>query len=151
MELKYNLCKSEEEIRQLYNFNTDAFSGMADLNWSMDDLKSEVKKGWGLYATTCDTTEGEAIVAAFLIKIEGKILFSKNTPIKIDFQGKGLSHIIKEHYEDLAKQKNLNRIIHYCKNDDFRAISLNETHGYALTGKKIGEKDDVLEWAKDLR
>ena len=47
-------------------------------------------------------------------------------------------------------EQNKNTVINYCSKDNFRGISLNESHGYTNTGKVI-ENDCIAVWAKNLK
>ena len=94
--------------------------------------------------------EGE-IVAAVFYKIEDDALLTKNTAIKITYQGSGFSHTIKEFFEKVAREKGLKRIFHYCRIDNFRMYSLNESHQYKKTPKKLGPEGLVVEWVKSLK
>ena len=39
-------------------------------------------------------------------------------------------------------------IINFCGIDNFRMYSLNESHGYQKTGRKLGDNGQVVEWKK---
>ncbi len=138
--------KTQKDIFDTYNFNMEIFTGSTDFGWSLEDIKSEIKDGWKLYSVKIQ----EEIVAAAFLKEDGGVLYTKNTPIKIDFQGNGFSHQIKDYYEELAKTKKMKRIINYCPADSFRMISLNERHGYKKTGNKFGENNFLEEWEKKI-
>ncbi len=144
MTLEFRAIKGEQEIEDVYNYNSQAFSGILEKNWSMETLKEEVKSGWQLYAAV----EEDQIVAALFIKKEEGALLTKNTSIKMGFQGKGHSHLIKQFYEDYAKENHLASIKSYCRQDDFRAISLNGTHGYVQKGNMMVGNCEILEWGK---
>ena len=49
------------------------------------------------------------------------------------FQGKGVSHRIKDFYEEEAKKLNVDIVQNICPDDNFRNISLNQSHGYTKT------------------
>jgi hypothetical protein len=144
--LHFKEAKKEEEIVNLSKFDIQAFTDTQDFSWSVDNLKKEVKTGWKLYAVMTE----EEIVAAVLLKKDGDTLFSKNTPIKMAFQGNGFSHMIKNFYEDEAKKAQANKVINYCPVDNFRMIALNESHGYKRTGNSFGLNQNIIEWVKVL-
>ena len=144
--LHFKEAKKEEEIVNLSKFDIQAFTDTQDFSWSLDNLKKEVKTGWKLYAVM---TEDE-IVAAVLVKKDGDTLFSKNTPIKMAFQGNGFSHMIKNFYEDEAKKAQVRKVVNYCPVDNFRMIALNESHGYKRTGNSFGLNQNIIEWVKVL-
>jgi predicted GNAT family acetyltransferase len=144
--LHFKEAKKEEEIINLSKFDIQAFTDTQDFSWSLDNLKKEVKTGWKLYAVM---TEDE-IVAAVLVKKDGDTLFSKNTPIKMAFQGNGFSHMIKNFYEDEAKKAQVRKVVNYCPVDNFRMIALNESHGYKRTGNSFGLNQNIIEWVKVL-
>lgn len=136
--------KSEDHLNEIFNFNVQAFADAQDFDWSRDGLKKEINSGWTLYSAKV----GEEIVCVLFTKVENQHLYTKNTPIKIDFQGQGFSHEIKDFYEELASENSVNEIYNYCPDDNFRMISLNEGHAYKKTGNTIGPKKNILEWVK---
>jgi predicted GNAT family acetyltransferase len=144
--LVFKEAKKEEDVVNLSNFDIQAFTDTQDFSWNLDNIKKEVKTGWKLYSVT---TENE-IVAAVLMRKEGDTLFTKNTPIKMAFQGNGFSHKIKNFYEDEAKKQNIRCVINYCPSDNFRMIALNESHGYKRTGNAFGVSNNIIEWVKVL-
>jgi predicted GNAT family acetyltransferase len=146
--LLFKMAKTDDEMSNIVNHTTDAFiTGLVDSNqWTVDGLKIEVKDGWEIYGAICQ----DEVVAAIFMKDNKNTLFTKNTPIKLDFQGNGFSHIIKEFYEDEANSRKVNKIINYCPSDNFRMISLNEGHNYKRTGNTIGTNNDIDEWEKHL-
>lgn len=111
----------------------------------MEEIRNEVAEGWELYSVMVD---GE-IIAALFFKADKDTLYTKNTAIKVSYQGSGFSHKIKEYFEKVAREKGLKHIAHYCRIDNFRMYSLNESHGYRKTPKKMGD-GQVVEWMKDL-
>lgn len=145
-ELVFREAKKEEEVVNLSKFDIQAFTDTQDFSWSLDNIKKEVKTGWKLYSVMSD----DEIVAAVLMKKDGDTLFTKNTPIKMAFQGNGFSHKIKNFYEDEAKRMHINRVVNYCPTDNFRMIALNESHGYKRTGKAFGVSNNIIEWVKVL-
>ena len=144
--LIFKEAKKEDEIINISKFDIQAFTDAQDFSWTLDNLKKEVKTGWKLYAVIAE----EEIVAAVLLKADGDTLFSKNTPIKMAFQGNGFSHMIKNFYEDEAKKVHVRKVINYCPVDNFRMIALNESHGYKRTGKSFGINQNIIEWVKVL-
>jgi len=146
MKLNFKKAKTEKDVQSIYDYNIDAFSDSPDFKWSMDEIKKEVSEGWELYSLMHENE----IVAAVFYKIEDDSLLTKNTAIKIDHQGAGLSHSIKEFFEKVAREKKLKRIYHYCRIDNFRMYSLNESHQYKKTPRKIGPDGLVVEWVKTL-
>ena len=69
--------------------------------------------------------------------------------LKINHQGAGYNHLIKEFFERKAKELGVGSIKHYCRIDNFRMYSLNESHGYAKTANTI-EDGQIVEWEKLL-
>lgn len=146
MSLVFQESSSEEEIKDIYNFNIHAFADIQDFEWSVDSIKKEISEGW----TLLSVSYGKDIVAAVFVKIDNSILYTKNTPIKIEYQGNGFSHMIKEFYEEYANSNGITKIINYCPDDNFRMISLNEGHDYEKTGNRLGEHSNIIEWEKSL-
>jgi len=146
MSLVFQECESDQEIKDIYNFNVHAFADTQDFEWNEENIKNEIGQGWKVLSVSFEKN----IVAAVLLKIEDKTLYTKNTPIKIDYQGNGFSHLIKDFFEQFAEGKNIETIINYCPDDNFRMISLNEGHKYTKTGKVLGEHLNIIEWQKSL-
>lgn len=142
--LRFIKCNSEEDLKKLYNYDVDVFAEAGDFDWSLDNLKKEKKQGWEIYSVE----QNDEIIAAVFLRFDNDSLETKNTSIKMTFQGQGFSHRIKDFYEHLARTHKVSTIIHYCAIDNFRAIALNESHGY----KKIKtlKNGEVIEWEKDL-
>ncbi len=145
--LSFKESKTQKEIVDTYNFNMEVFTGSTDFGWNLDNIKSELKDGWKLYSAIEGAGE---IVAAIFMKIDGPVLYTKNTPIRLDYQGNGYSHMIKEFYEEFATDKKTKKIVNICPVDSFRMISLNERHGYTKTGKTYGENNFLEEWEKKI-
>lgn len=145
-DLVFKEAKKEEEVVNLSKFDIQAFTDAQDFSWNLDNIKKEVKTGWKLYSVTTDNE----IVAAVLLKKDGDTLFTKNTPIKMAFQGNGFSHQIKNFYEVEAKKLQIRKVINYCPVDNFRMIALNESHGYKRTGQSFGINQNIIEWVKVL-
>ena len=146
MRLKFQKAKSEKEIRAIYDYNIDAFSDSPDFKWTLEEIKKEVSEDWELFSMMLD---GE-IIAAIFYKIENDSLLTKNTAIKVTHQGSGYSHKMKEFFEKVARDNKLKKIFHYCRIDNFRAYSLNESHKYKKTPNKYGPGELVVEWVKLL-
>jgi predicted GNAT family acetyltransferase len=146
MRLKFQRAKTEKEIRAIYDYNIDAFSDSPDFKWTLDEIKKEVSEDWQLFSMTLD---GE-IIAAIFYKIEKDSLLTKNTAIKLTHQGSGYSHKMKEFFEKVARENKLKKIYHYCRIDNFRTYSLNESHKYKKTPNKYGPDELVVEWEKTL-
>jgi hypothetical protein len=146
MNVNFKKAKSEKDIKSIHDYNIDAFSDSPDFKWTLDEIKKEVADGWELYSLML----GEEILAAVFFKIDGKSLLSKNTAIKITHQGSGFSHTIKEFFEKMARDNKLKQIYHYCRIDNFRMYSLNESHKYKKTPRKFGVEGLVVEWVKEL-
>jgi predicted GNAT family acetyltransferase len=146
VDLVFHKADNEKHIKDIHEYNIDAFSDSPDFNWTLKEIKNEVKDGWELYGAYL----GEEIIAAIFMKEEQDTLLSKNTAIKMSHQGSGYSHMIKEFIEKVAREKHLKKIAHYCRIDNFRMYSLNESHGYKKTPNKIGPDGQVVEWIRDL-
>jgi predicted GNAT family acetyltransferase len=144
--LVFKEAKKEEEVVNLSKFDIQAFTDTQDFSWTLDNIKKEVKTGWRLFSVMTD----DEIVAAVLMRKEGDTLFTKNTPIKMAFQGNGFSHQIKNFYETEAKKQQISKVVNYCPVDNFRMIALNESHGYKRTGNAFGISNNIIEWVKEL-
>ncbi|MCB9062924.1 MAG: hypothetical protein H6622_15485 [Halobacteriovoraceae bacterium] len=146
MSLKFIPAETDQDLQLIYDHNIDAFTDTPDFDWSLKDIKNEIKDGWSLFSVI----EGEEIIAAVFYKKDGKKLLTKNTSIKSNHQGSGHSHSIKEFFETKASELNLPTVIHYCRIDNFRMCSLNERHGYSKQPIKSGHNKMIIEWVKDL-
>ena len=146
MSLWFKKATNKKDIEAIYQHNIDVFSDSPDFEWSLKAIEDEVSDGWKLYGVY----EGNEIVAALFYKVEDNKLLTKNTAIKMNFQGSGYSHKIKEFFESIAKDNGVKSIYHYCSIDNFRAYSLNESHKYKKTANKLGDKMQVVEWVKKL-
>lgn len=147
MTLKFIKANNSKDIKTIYDYNIDAFSDSPGFNWNYDEIKKEVKDGWELFGVE----ENGEIIAALFYKVDEKVLYSKNTSIKISHQGSGFSHKIKDFFERQAQEKKVNQIVHYCSIDNFRMYSLNESHGYEKSDKRLGDKGQVVEWIKKVK
>jgi hypothetical protein len=144
--LSFKEVKKDEDIKDVSKFDVQVFTETQDFQWSYDSIKKELKNGWKLVAVQF----GDETVAAIVFKSEKDTLFTKNTPIKMAFQGNGFSHMIKDFYEGQAGKLRLKRVVNYCPVDNFRMISLNESHGYRKTGNYLGNNKNIVEWEKLL-
>jgi hypothetical protein len=144
-ELLFKTATKVSQYKDIYDHNLDAFTDSPDFKWDLDEIKKEVKDGWKLYSAHV----GDMIIAALFLKLEGKKLLTKNTGTKMSHQGSGYSHKIKEFFEKSAKELKAKKIYHYCRIDNFRMYSLNESHGYVKTAKKL-DNGLVVEWEKLL-
>jgi predicted GNAT family acetyltransferase len=142
--LVFKEVKKEEEIKGLANFDIQVFTDSQDLQWNLENIRREIKSGWKLYSVTY----GPETVAALFMKTDKESLYTKNTPIKLAFQGNGFSHRIKDFYEREANRLQLKRVVNYCPVDNFRMIALNESHGYHRTGNSLGGSRSIVEWEK---
>lgn len=147
--LTYRAATKDADYKEILDYSIDAFSDSPDFQWNLEALKKEVKDGWKIEAVL----NSKEIIAAILYKVETeekeKTLLTKNTAIKFNHQGSGHSHAIKEHFEELAISLGVKSIKHYCRIDNFRAYSLNESHNYKKT-KKTLEDGLIVEWEKTL-
>ena len=146
MKLKFQRAQSEADVVNVYEYNIDAFSESPDFNWNLDEIKKELDAGWSLYSANLN----EEVIAAVFLKKDQTVLYSKTTSIKINYQGSGYSHKIKEFIEDSAKKMKAKEIVNFCGIDNFRMYSLNESHGYTKTGRKLGDNGQVVEWVKQI-
>ncbi len=142
--LVFKEVKKDTEIEDLSNFEVQVFSDSQDLQWNITNIRKEIKDGWKLFSVSY----GPETVAALFLKSDKESLFTKNTPIKLAFQGNGFSHRIKDFYEEEAERLHLKRVVNYCPVDNFRMIALNESHGYRKTGNQLGSHSSIVEWEK---
>ena len=146
MKLNFQKAQTTKDIKNGYEYNIDAFSESPDFNWNLKEIEKEVSEGWDLYAAYL----GEEVIAAIFLKKEAGQLLSKTTSIKMNYQGSGYSHKIKEFIEESAHKNKIQQVVNFCGIDNFRMYSLNESHGYKKTGRKLGSKGTVVEWVKVL-
>jgi hypothetical protein len=144
--LNFKEVRKEDDIENLSKFDVQVFTDSQDFQWTLPNIKKELKSGWKLFSVSFNSE----IVAAVFLKPEKDTLFTKNTPIKISFQGNGFSHRIKDFYEVEASKLHLKRVVNYCPVDNFRMIALNESHGYRRTGQTLGVSHKIIEWEKVL-
>lgn len=146
MSLTFFSADKPKDIKNVYEYTIDAFSDSPDFNWNLDEIKREVSEGWSLCGVK---NEDDEIVAAVFYRLDKGALLTKNTGLKINHQGSGYNHEIKEFFEDKAKELKAKSIKHYCRIDNFRMYSLNESHGYVKTANKIDD-GQIVEWEKVL-
>ena len=144
--LNIHQVTSKSEIKDIYNFNVQAFADSHDFAWTEENINAEIQSGWALYSAQVS----DEIICAIFVKEDGDSLLTKNTPIKLSYQGNGYSHMIKDFYEDFAKDKNLKFVYNYCPVDNFRMIGLNERHDYQKTGATLGGNMNMIEWKKAI-
>ncbi len=145
MDLTFKKASKESEYKAIYDHNLDAFTDTPDFKWNLEEIKKEVKDGWELFSVNAGTD----IISAVFIKKDKDALLSKNTAIKMSYQGSGFSHQIKEFIENKAKELKAKEIFHYCRIDNFRMYSLNESHGYKKTNTKL-DNGQIVEWMKKV-
>lgn len=145
MDLIFKKATSKKDYEAIYNYNIDAFSDSPDFSWTLDDIKKEVQEGWELYSVSFE----DEIIAAVFFQQVGDELQTKNTAVLTTHKGSGFSHKIKEFLENKAKELGLKKIVHYCRIDNFRMYSLNESHGYKKSDKKYAD-GQIVEWVKKL-
>lgn len=154
MSLSFKKTKiTTKNLEKLINFNNTAFTDALDVKWSIANIKKQINAGWEIYTAEVD---GE-IASVLFIKNDDQTLLTKSTPLRIDFRGQGFSHEIMDFYESLAKKNKKHKIYNYCRSDNFRMISLNETHGYRKTGNVFNEDlagseegSPWIEWGKKI-
>lgn len=145
IKLKYIKVSDDQDIQDIYNFNVEIFSELADSKWTVEGIKRELNDNWELYSAVAE----KDIVAALFIKFENNALYTKHTPIKFEHRGRTYSHQIKEFCEKKALELGATEIYNICELDNFRMISLNETHGYERTNRKLSN-GAYIEWKKKL-
>jgi len=146
MSLSFSKAKTQQQIQAIINYNIDAFVDSPDFSWDVKGIKREIEDGWDLYSVS----QNREIIAAVFLRVKEESLFTKNTAVKISHQGSGYSHQIKDFFELRARELDLKMIFHFCRIDDFRMYSLNESHGYRKTSRKLGKKGEVVEWKKKI-
>jgi RimJ/RimL family protein N-acetyltransferase len=145
--LYFKHCTDSKDLRDVYNYEVDVFAEAGDFLWSLEALEDEINRGWKIYAVRCDES-GDEIISVLFVKLKQGDYFTKNTSLKLNFQGKGISHSIKEFFEMMALKTKAKNIVHFCAVDNFRSIALNESHGYLkIDCIKNGE---ILKWKKAL-
>ena len=132
MKLKFQRAQSETDVQNVYEYNIDAFSESPDFNWNLDEIKKEIASGWIFILQILMMK-----LSLRYFKKDRAIPYSKTTSIKINFQGSGYSHKIKEFIEESAVKLKAKEIINFCGIDNFRMYSLNESHGYTKTVENL--------------
>ena len=145
MQLEFRQATAQSQFSEIYEHNLDAFTDTPDFSWNLEEITKEVKDGWQLYSAHA----GEDVVAAIFLKLVKGDLLTKNTALKMSHQGSGFSHQIKEFIEEQAQKLKAKRILHYCRIDNFRLYSLNESHGYHKTANKL-DNGQIVEWEKQV-
>jgi hypothetical protein len=147
MALKFTLSK-DKDLSEVFNYNLEIFADNSDFTWKLDNISQKIKEGWEFFTVKFENE----VVAAILVHADSKTdtFVTSNTPIRLNYQGNGFSHAIKEHFEEMAIERGLNRVTNLCRMDNFRGIGLNESHGYKKTGRKFGVHNEVEEWAKSI-
>ncbi|MCB9092051.1 MAG: hypothetical protein H6620_05775 [Halobacteriovoraceae bacterium] len=144
--ITFNKCGSESDLKKLYDYDVDVFAEAGDFEWSLKNLRKEKNDGWDIYSVSL--SNDNEIIAALFVKKDGADLLTKNTSVKISHQGKGISHRIKEFFENKAIENHSKNIIHFCAVDNFRNIALNESHGYVRDS--VVNKGEVIKWRKKM-
>lgn len=129
--ISFQRCSDLSEIKKIYQFDVEAFAAIDDQNWKLENLEVDFKSGWEFYSAKL----GDEVVAALFVKKKGGGFYTRHTGVKLDHQGKGISHEIKNYIEELAVSEKSSNIFNFCHPENFRNISLNETHGYAPSSK----------------
>lgn len=144
--LNFSKASNSQDIEDVYNHNMSAYFDSDEFHWSLQGLKDEQKKGWEIFAVHLD----DEIIAAFFLKEEKEMLLTKQTPIKLVYQGHGYSHRIKEKIEEVAKERKYKSIVNICAIDNFRMVALNESHGYRKNKCGFNHKQTLVEWLKSI-
>lgn len=147
MPLAFQKAKTDEEIREILDYNIDAFTDSPDFSWDLEGLKRELKNGWEIFSVRYKEDE---IIAAIFLKKEGDQLLTKNTTVKAHHQGLGYNHQIKDFFELSARDLKVQELHHFCRIDNFRMYSLNESHGYKKLEESSSGDEQVVEWVKYL-
>lgn len=145
-ELSFEAVSSQKNVKDVYDYNVEAFSDSPDFKWTLDDIKKELEDGWKLYSVKLL----DEIIAAVFVKKEGDKLLCKNTSIKMQYSGSGFSHRIMDFFEQTARELKAAKLVHYCSIDNFRQYSLNESHGYEKSPQRLGINGHTTEWIKQL-
>ncbi|RLA62843.1 MAG: hypothetical protein DRQ88_05520 [Epsilonproteobacteria bacterium] len=147
MPLNFKQAKTDKEIKEILDYNIDAFTDSPDFTWDLEGLKKEMKNGWKVFAVRYKEDE---VIAAILIKKAENQLLTKNTTVKAHHQGLGYNHQIKDFFELRARDLKLDEVHHFCRIDNFRMYSLNESHGYKKLNESSSPDKQVVEWIKYL-
>lgn len=147
MELTFEPAGTDKEIKEIFGYNIDAFTDSPDFKWTLDELKKEVKEGWEVFSVKLENE----VIAAIFMKREGSKLLTKNTAVAAHHQGSGYNHQIKDFFELKGRELKCKEVHHFCRIDNFRMYSLNESHGYRKLDKRVGKDGQVVEWIKSLK
>ena len=71
MKLNFQKAKSNKDIKEVYEYNIDAFSESPDFNWNLKEIQNEVNDGWELYGAHL----GDEIIGGCLFKEKQKLSF----------------------------------------------------------------------------
>ncbi len=144
--ISFKEASTDKEVEDIFYHNISAFFDSEEFDWTVPWLKSQKKSGWRIFGVHSE----KEIIAAFFYKKEGDSVITKQTPVKINHQGHGVSHRIKDKIEELASEDGVESIYNYCAIDNFRMVALNESHGYKKTGNNAEGKKTLAEWKKKL-
>ena len=144
MSVEFKLVKTKNDLNQVYNYNMSAFLDSDEFPWSLQWLEAQKREGQDIYQVKYE----REVVAILFIQITPKSLLTRQTPLKFNFQGIGLSHEIKKYIERLARKSRKKDIFNYCAIDNFRMAALNESHNYKKTGKN--RNPTIVEWHKSI-
>lgn len=142
--LQFKLAKTKADLKKVYQYNLSVFLDDEEFPWSLKWLESQYKDGYDIYRVKYE----KEVVSILFVKALERGLLSMQTPLKLNFQGMGLNHQIKDHVEVLAKKAKLKDIYNYCNLENFRMTALNKAHGYEKTGKVEGKA--LVEWHKKI-
>ncbi len=142
--LSFEACQGDDQLQEIYNYEVDVFAEAGNFDWSLENLKSQLDDGWKIYSVRA----GDEIIAALFLKHQDGTLYTKNTSMKLAYQGLGFSHRIKEFYEEQAKKYKAKTILNDCAVDNFRTIALNESHGYQKV-QTLGN-GEITRWQKKI-
>ena len=70
-DLSFFKAIKSKEVKEIYDYTTDAFSDTPDFKWDLDDIEQEVKDGWTLCGVK---NKDEEIVAALFYRLKNKRL-----------------------------------------------------------------------------
>ena len=146
-EIKFVKTQSAKDVKEVFDFNIDAFSDSPDFKWTLEDIKKELKDDWNLFSVNL----GNEVIGAAFYKFEKKILYCKNTSIKMFYHGSGYSHCVMSFFDSVALELKASKIVHYCSIDNFRQYSLNESNGLKKTSNKLGVNGHTTEWVKTFK
>lgn len=143
LNVEFHSLEKSSDFKKVLSFNADAFADTPGVEWSESSLKKMIKEGWFIFSLDHD----DDVIAVLFMKRDDDTLITKNTPIKMAYQGNGLSHLIKDFYEQYAQNEGLHHLVNECAVDNFRMISLNEKHGY----ERLSESSRMISWKKTIK